>query len=292
VTVADPQNDQNHRVAAKPGAQCGKPWPATPVDFFVVLRRPHENCTRFRKTDRRIRLRRMREKLCGIGEAVVVVVGLSERRTMSPSDREIRERFAKINADFGDEDPVEVVRQGVLKVASGFHNGSACWEILRHFGLAWFDDRDQAVLSSRGQQYLWDWVTRLNNKHEPASCECGCADVVCAECGEPIRAKRKTMHEMQKKKITAVIQIGNSDNKLTQNNWAHFVASMRSEISRSVYRIHFQGGSDWDAPWQNACWVCEVRPEQIEPLREAVAKVRGQYEQDSAAVVFGETEFI
>lgn len=91
---------------------------------------------------------------------------------------------------------------------------------------------------------------------------------------------------------TAVIQIGNSDNKLTQGNWANFVASMRHEISRSVYRIHFQGGSDWDAPWQNACWVCEVRPEQIEPLREAVAKVRGQYEQDSAAVVFGETEFI
>jgi hypothetical protein len=91
---------------------------------------------------------------------------------------------------------------------------------------------------------------------------------------------------------TAVIQIGNSDNKLSQNMWAHFVASMRHEIECSVYRIHFQGGSDWDAPWQNACWVCEVRPEQIEPLREAVAKVRGQYDQDSAAVVFGDTEFI
>jgi phage terminase large subunit-like protein len=91
---------------------------------------------------------------------------------------------------------------------------------------------------------------------------------------------------------TAVIQIGNSDNKLTQNNWAHFVASMRSEIERNVYRIHFQGGSDWDAPWQNACWVCEVRSHQIEPLRAAVAKCRGLYQQDSAAVVFGETEFI
>lgn len=91
---------------------------------------------------------------------------------------------------------------------------------------------------------------------------------------------------------TAVIQIGNSDNKLTQGNWANFVASMRHEISRHVYRIHFQGGSGWDAPWQNACWVCEVRPDQVQPLRDVVAKVRGQYEQDSAAVVFGETEFI
>ena len=29
-------NAQNHRVAAKPGAQCGKQWPATPVDFVVM----------------------------------------------------------------------------------------------------------------------------------------------------------------------------------------------------------------------------------------------------------------
>ena len=91
---------------------------------------------------------------------------------------------------------------------------------------------------------------------------------------------------------TVVIQIGNSDNKLTQNDWAHFVASIRDEISRSVYRIHFQGGSDWDAPWQNACWVCEVRPEQVEPLREAILKTRMQYKQESIAFLVGKTEFI
>ncbi len=91
---------------------------------------------------------------------------------------------------------------------------------------------------------------------------------------------------------TAVIQIGNSDNKLSQQDWAHFVASMRSAIERTVYRVHFHGGSDWDAPWQNACWVCEVRSHQIQSLRDVVAKVRSQYQQDSAAVVLGETEFI
>lgn len=83
---------------------------------------------------------------------------------MSPSDTQIREYFTKIKADFGDEDPVEVVRQGVLKVACGFHNGSAYWEILRHFGLAWFDDRGQAVLSTRGQHYLWNSTVSLHNR--------------------------------------------------------------------------------------------------------------------------------
>ena len=92
--------------------------------------------------------------------------------------------------------------------------------------------------------------------------------------------------------ITAVIQIGNSDNKLTQNEWAHFAESMRQGIARFVHRIHFQGGSDWDAPWQNACWVCEVPTHHIDGLKQVVAKCRESYNQDSAAITFGTTEFV
>lgn len=88
------------------------------------------------------------------------------------------------------------------------------------------------------------------------------------------------------------IQVGNSDNKLTQGDWANFVAGMRHAISCNVYRIHFQGGSDWDAPWQNCCWVCEVNLDQIEPLKTVITTIRKQYKQDSAAVMFGRTEFI
>lgn len=91
---------------------------------------------------------------------------------------------------------------------------------------------------------------------------------------------------------SVVIQIGNSDNKLTQSTWAHYIAYMRSTIEGNVFRVHFQGGSDYDVPWQNACWVCEITPDQIEPLREAVTKCRKQFNQDSAAIIFGETEFI
>ena len=92
--------------------------------------------------------------------------------------------------------------------------------------------------------------------------------------------------------ITVVIQIGNSDDKLTQNEWAHFTESMRQEIARLAHVFHFQGGSDWNAPWQNACWVCEVPTHRIDELKRVVAKRRESYGQDSAAFTIGTTEFV
>lgn len=89
--------------------------------------------------------------------------------------------------------------------------------------------------------------------------------------------------------VTAVVQIGNSDNKLTQSEWAHFAECMREAVSENVFRIHFSGGSDWDAPWQNACFVAEVNDEQVSGLVDAVTKCRKQFYQDSAAVTFGNT---
>lgn len=92
--------------------------------------------------------------------------------------------------------------------------------------------------------------------------------------------------------ITAVIQIGNSDNKLTQGRWANYAAAMQIAISYSVYRIHFRGGSDWDAPWQNACWVCEITPDQVQPLRNAIEQCRRNHEQDSVALLLGNVELL
>ena len=89
--------------------------------------------------------------------------------------------------------------------------------------------------------------------------------------------------------ITATIQIGNTDNKLSQSQWAHFVADMKNAIEAHVYRIHFCGGSDWDAPWQNACWVCEVHDEVIDALTKAIKASRKRYKQDSASVTWGDS---
>lgn len=91
---------------------------------------------------------------------------------------------------------------------------------------------------------------------------------------------------------TVTIQIGNSDNKLTQGEWAHFVAEVGQVVNEYVFRTHFKGGSDWDAPWQNACWVCEVNGDNVEALKEWIGVRRRNYKQDSVAMTFGETEFV
>lgn len=91
---------------------------------------------------------------------------------------------------------------------------------------------------------------------------------------------------------TLTVQIGNSDNKLTQNEWAHFVAATRTAISDYAYRIHFQGGSDWDAPWQNACWVCEVSPAFKDQLIQKLCQTKNAYHQESIALTWGDTDLL
>lgn len=91
---------------------------------------------------------------------------------------------------------------------------------------------------------------------------------------------------------TLTVQIGNSDGKLTQNEWAHFIESIRKVISDHAYQIHFQGGSDWDAPWQNACWVCEVAPKFRDSLIQKLCHTKNAYRQESIALTWGETDLL
>ena len=39
--------------------------------------------------------------------------------------------------------------------------------------------------------------------------------------------------------MTVTIQIGNSDNKLTQEEWADFVSAVSNAVSESEARVHF-----------------------------------------------------
>lgn len=91
---------------------------------------------------------------------------------------------------------------------------------------------------------------------------------------------------------TATIQVGNTDNRLTQSEWAHFIAYLKHAIEANCYCVHFYGGSEFDAPCQNVCWVVEVLPSQVELLRKAITDTRASWRQDSAAITFGTTEFI
>jgi len=86
------------------------------------------------------------------------------------------------------------------------------------------------------------------------------------------------------------LQIGSTDDKLTQKEWCAFHAAMNTAVTYFAKRLHFSGLSPSDQPKQNACWVFEI--DEDEELRAAVTRIRHDYRQDSAAWCAGETEFI
>lgn len=88
------------------------------------------------------------------------------------------------------------------------------------------------------------------------------------------------------------IQAGNSDNKLTQQQWAAFVASLNQAIAAHETARHFFGGSITWAEWQNVCWVVEVEAEELDDLRRQLAQMRAVYQQDSVCLLAGNAEFI
>lgn len=92
--------------------------------------------------------------------------------------------------------------------------------------------------------------------------------------------------------ITIVIQIGNSDDKLTQKEWSEFCNQTRWEIERFAKTIHFSGFSLPSDPWQNACFVFELKDDVLKHLSINLKTIRQKYGQDSIALTEGSTIFI
>lgn len=91
---------------------------------------------------------------------------------------------------------------------------------------------------------------------------------------------------------TATVQIGNSDNKLTQQEWSEYWASVDGELSDLEVEPHFSAGSHSWAPWQNYCWVVAIEESNVPVLINRLRSVRERFKQDSVAVTVGATEFI
>lgn len=91
---------------------------------------------------------------------------------------------------------------------------------------------------------------------------------------------------------TITIQIGNSDDKLSQREWSDFVAEVAATVKSLAETVHFFGGAENWAQWQNACWVFTIHPQFISKLSDILASVRKGYKQDSIAWTEGETTFI
>ena len=90
---------------------------------------------------------------------------------------------------------------------------------------------------------------------------------------------------------TITIQIGNSDDKLTQKEWSSFYWEIASAVL-AAGGVHFAGTSPSFEPWQNACWVVVVDDSKVAALREQVVTIRTKFRQESVAWTEGETAFV
>ena len=86
-------------------------------------------------------------------------------------------------------------------------------------------------------------------------------------------------------RVTVYVTIGNSDDKLSQQQWSQFHRDVDRVIRKWGHVIHGQWVSESTSAYQNACWCFEgllsefVRREMTADLRSLAV----QYNQDSIA---------
>ncbi len=91
---------------------------------------------------------------------------------------------------------------------------------------------------------------------------------------------------------TVYISIGNSDDKLTQGEWASFVTGVRALVTVNAPKVWGYWLSPPDAPWQNMC-ICAEVPEAAAPaLKAQLADLRRNYRQESVAWAEAVTEMV
>lgn len=91
---------------------------------------------------------------------------------------------------------------------------------------------------------------------------------------------------------TITVQIGNTDNKLTQQLWSKYVLDVKSLFNDYNIKIYFFGASETYAPWQNVCWVFECPNYLINTITDSLVEIRKQYNQESIAIQVGDIELI
>lgn len=90
---------------------------------------------------------------------------------------------------------------------------------------------------------------------------------------------------------TTIIQIGNSDDKLTQVQWAHFFRNVDNAVKSIASQIHFSGMSHPSAEWQNAAWIFEIEETPSLRLYDDMKVFCEMFNQDSIAWTEGKTIF-
>ncbi len=88
------------------------------------------------------------------------------------------------------------------------------------------------------------------------------------------------------------ITIGNSDDKLTQAEWAAFHMRSHEQIHEYASHIHGVWTSGSTSMWQNACWCVEVHRGVMPTLKNHLTRLAREYRQDSIAWAEADVEFL
>jgi hypothetical protein len=91
---------------------------------------------------------------------------------------------------------------------------------------------------------------------------------------------------------TVYISIGNSDDKLTQAQWALFYSEACLMIQGLATCVHGQWVSEPASAWQNACWGIDIYGEKEKQLCALLSELAGKYRQDAIAWAEANTSFI
>jgi len=92
---------------------------------------------------------------------------------------------------------------------------------------------------------------------------------------------------------TYILQIGNSDNKLTQKEWSEYVNKIIIVVKRHSDEIHFSGGSSNWEPWQNYCMIFTlISEDKLSLFIKILTDIKNEFNQDSVALTIGNTQFL
>lgn len=93
--------------------------------------------------------------------------------------------------------------------------------------------------------------------------------------------------------VTVYVSIGNSDDKISQVEWAAFVADLKDVVARYAGQVYGQWFSVPDAPYQNMVTAFLLATRDISGLKAALADLRKVYRQDAVAWALARgTEFL
>lgn len=93
-------------------------------------------------------------------------------------------------------------------------------------------------------------------------------------------------------KITVIILIGNSDNKLSQKDWHYFVSDVRTIIWLFEKETHFIGSTEPFSEYQSGCFVFVIEQNQLEALKERLVLCKKRHQQNFIAMIVGNTQLI